>query len=124
MENKNAIIVLGASKNPAKSSYLASKLLLNKGYDVLAYGKNKGNIEQLKITDKIPNGTQKKVDVISIFLKPKQQKQYYNFILSSNPTSLIFNPGSENEELEQLAKKLDINIITCCTLALGSVGIL
>jgi len=55
---------------------------------------------------------------ISIFLKPSQQKKYYHELLSLHPSRIIFNPGTENEELKTLAKKNNIKVVSGCTIAM------
>jgi predicted CoA-binding protein len=124
MITDNSIVVLGASPNPKRTSYLAAKVLIQKGYNVYAYGSKTGKIDQLSINDKLPNPVSKSIDAITIFLSPQKQKDYYEYILDTKPKSIIFNPGSENPELEKLAKKNNINIVSCCTIALTAVGFL
>jgi predicted CoA-binding protein len=124
MNKHQAVVVLGASSNPNRTSYLAAKLLMQKGRPVFAYGNKKGKIGQLAISDSIPNNYNQEVDTISIFLKPEQQIDYYNYILQSNPKKLIFNPGSENPELEALVKLKKTEVVTNCTIALTVMGIL
>jgi len=124
MITDNSIVVLGASPNPKRTSYLAAKVLIQKGYRVSAYGSKAGKIDQVSIMNILPNSISQNVDAITIFLKPKQQKEYYEYILNSRAKSIIFNPGTENPELEKLAEKKNINIITCCTIALTAVGML
>ncbi len=124
MKVKNSVVVLGASPNPNRTSYLAAKLLAQKGYNVKAFGKHAGSIDTIAISDTIPMSFNQNIDVISIFLKPHQQKDYYTYILNSKPKSIIFNPGSENPELEALAKIHSIKIVSCCTIALSAVGML
>jgi predicted CoA-binding protein len=122
--NNNSIVVLGASPNPNRTSYLAAKVLVQKGYDVEAYGNKIGAIDQLSISDAIPTSKNQSIDAITIFLKPQRQKKYYDYILGTNPKRIIFNPGTENPELIRLAKLRNINIISCCTIALSAVGML
>ena len=124
MINQNSIVVLGASPNPSRTSYLAAKVLMQKGYEVTAYGNRIGKIDQLSISNDVPNDTKGTIDAITIFLKPERQKKYYDYILDANPKSIIFNPGTENPELIKLAKRRKINIISCCTIALSAVGML
>lgn len=124
MNKQASIVVLGASPNPSRTSYLAAKLLMQKGYMVRAFGNKIGKIDHLDISNTLPNITNKHIDAITIFLKPDRQKEYYDFILNAKPTSIIFNPGTENPELEELAQKKKINIISCCTIALTAVGML
>ena len=62
------------------------------------------------------------VDTVSLYLNPQRQKEYYNYILSLHPKRILFNPGTENTELEQLAKNNNIQPIEACTLVLLSTG--
>ena len=121
ISNKN-ILVLGFSPNHARTSFMASKLLKNKGYNLFIQSNKDGKIEELEYHQDIDMSS--KIDVVTIFLNPQRQKPFYDSILALKPKSIIFNPGSENQELEELAKKNEIKIISCCTIALTAVGIL
>ncbi len=123
MQIKGNIVVLGASSNPNRVSYMATKLLKNKGYNLRAIGTRKGKIENVEVETEVSN-SQDNIDAITVFLNPARQKKYYNYILDQNPTSLIFNPGTENPELEALAIARNIKIISCCTIALLTVNML
>lgn len=124
MTKQNSIVVLGASPNPMRTSYLAAKVLIQKGYAVSAYGNTGGKIDNVNISNELPQLNTNQVDAITIFMKPEKQRAYYDYILAANPRNLIFNPGSENPELEELAERKKINIITCCTIALSAVGLI
>lgn len=124
MNNQSSIVVLGASPNPGRTSFLASKMLMQKGFAVSAYGKKAVKIDNLEISDSIPTSLNQHIHAITIFLKPDKQKEYYNFILNAKPKSIIFNPGTENPELEKMAKQKKINTISSCTIALTAMGIL
>jgi uncharacterized protein len=52
----------------------------------------------------------------------KTKRQYYDYILSLKPKRVIFNPGTENSELENLLKQSNIEPIIACTLVMLSVG--
>jgi hypothetical protein len=114
--NNEKILVLGASDNVNRTSYSAIKLLANRGLQVSAIGQRKGNVETVPVYDETLHI--KQADVVSIFLTAKKQKKYYNYILSLKPKRIVFNPGSENPELEFLAQKNHIQIIKGCTIAL------
>jgi hypothetical protein len=47
---------------------------------------------------------------------------YYDYILSLKPKRIIFNPGTENEELMKLAKQNNIQPVVACTLVMLSIG--
>lgn len=111
-------LVLGASDNPARYSYLALQRLNALGHSVVAIGKRK------TMAGNIPIDTKKKfwkdIDTITLYLNPSNQKEYYDYILSLKPKRIIFNPGAENDELAGLAKSNNIEPVEACTLVLLS----
>lgn len=113
-------LVLGASENPARYSFLAINSLRKHQHDVEAIGRKKGKVLDVDIsTDKKPLQS---VDTITLYLNPNNQKQYYDYILSLQPKRIIFNPGAENDELYHLAQKNGIQPLEACTLVLLSTG--
>jgi hypothetical protein len=63
-------------------------------------------------------------ETVTLFLNPERQKKYYEYILSLNPKRIIFNPGTENPELAFLAEENNIQVITGCTIAMITAGII
>jgi hypothetical protein len=119
MINKKTL-VLGASPNPSRYSYLAINKLREKGHEVVAIGKHKARVNDVEIdTGEKPI---ENLDTVTLYLNANNQKQYYNYILSQKPKRIIFNPGAENEELSSLATKSGIPIIEACTLVLLTTG--
>jgi len=119
MANKKTI-VLGASSNPSRYSYLALNKLQSKGHDVVAIGKKPGKVGSVEIeTDKKQVDD---VDTVTLYLNPRNQKQYYDYIFSLHPKRIIFNPGAENIELATLAEQKGIQPQEACTLVLLSTG--
>lgn len=117
---KKKTLVLGASENPARYSYLAINRLKNNQHPVVAIGKKRGNVAGIQIeTDKIQL---EDIDTVTLYLNPANQKEYYNYIISLHPKRIIFNPGTENEELAALALKNNIIPQEACTLVLLSTG--
>ena len=117
MEKKKTL-VLGASNNPARYSNLAISRLKNSQHPVVAIGKRKGVVAGIPIeTEKIPL---KDIDTVTLYLNPAHQKEYYDYIISLHPIRIIFNPGTENEELAELAVKNNIKPQEACTLVLLS----
>jgi predicted CoA-binding protein len=113
-------LVLGATPNPERYSFKATSLLLEKGYAVYAYGIKKGDIHSTPIQHQWPaKGT---IDTVTLYLGPEAQKSYYNDIIQLEPRRIIFNPGTENPELETLASQNGIQTIEACTLVLLTTG--
>lgn len=113
-------LVLGASTNPGRYANRAIKLLRHHKHPVLAVGRQSGVVEDVALLTAFPQNEQ--VDTITLYLNPDHQKEYYQNILDLKPRRLIFNPGTENEELRILAEKSGIETEEACTLVLLNTG--
>jgi predicted CoA-binding protein len=113
-------IVLGASENPDRYSFLAVQRLAKYNHPVIAIGRKDGMIGVVPIITDHPS--QKEVDTITLYLNPSLQKEYYDYILSLHPKRIIFNPGTENDELADIATKNGIQAIEACTLVMLNTG--
>lgn len=119
MEKKKTL-VLGASENPARYSYLAINGLKNNQHPVVAIGKKAGTVAGIQIeTEQKPWHD---IDTITLYLNPQNQIKYYEYIISLHPKRIIFNPGTENDELAELARNNDIKTLEACTLVMLSTG--
>ncbi len=119
MEKKKTLVI-GASANPERYSCLAVQKLSAHGQPVIALGLKKGTIGNTVIeTEKIPWHD---IDTITLYINPSRQPAFYDYILSLHPRRVIFNPGTENDELEELAKQQGIIVQEACTLVLLSTG--
>jgi uncharacterized protein len=112
-------MILGASSNPQRYSYLALHKLLAHRHEVVAIGRRQGMVNGIPIQTGTP--PVEGIDTITLYLNPGNQVPYYDYILSLSPKRIIFNPGTENDELEDLAREKGIQAIEACTLVmLGS----
>jgi uncharacterized protein len=120
MKEQKKTLVLGASENPARYSYLAINRLRVNQHPVVAIGKREGKVMDVNIITDRPHMTD--IDTVTLYLNVQHQKQYYNYILALHPKRIIFNPGAENEELAAMAAKQGIQSMEACTLVLLSTG--
>jgi len=117
---KNKTLVLGASENPERYSNKAILKLQSKGKEVMAVGRKTGNVNGVLINPQ-PVQTDD-IDTVTLYLNPTNQVPYYDYILSLKPKRIIFNPGTENYDLERLAAKEGIYVVEACTLVLLTTG--
>ncbi len=113
-------LVIGASENPARYIYKAIHALLDHHYRVWGIGNKEGKVDNVAFSKARP--PLKDVDTVTLYLNPTHQKEYYDYILSLKPNRIIFNPGTENPELEQLAKAQGVEPLEACTLVLLATG--
>jgi predicted CoA-binding protein len=118
------VAVLGASSDPSRYSYQAIQLLKQYGHrpipvhprevEVLGYPVEK------EIGELIKKGM--KIDTLTMYVNPALSSKYTQDIVKLNPGRVIFNPGSENPELEKELKKNGIKFEEACTLVLLRTG--
>jgi predicted CoA-binding protein len=113
-------LVLGATTNPSRVAYQAIHRLVNKGYKVSAVGVRKGSVAGIEIQHGTPYLDD--LHTITLYLNPTRQEPFYDYILSLKPERIIFNPGTENMTLAQLAKEVGIETDFACTLVMLSTG--
>src|SRR5690606_35178934 len=114
-------VVVGASNNPDRYAYKATKMLLEAGHKVELIGLKKGTqVFDLTIQ---PFGTPvEEVDTITLYLSAVNQQEYYDYLLNLKPRRIIFNPGTENPEFVEMAKQKGIEVENACTLVLLSLN--
>lgn len=118
--NKKTTLVLGASENPSRYSNLAINRLRKHGHPVVAVGKKPGKVLDVPLHNN--HQPFENIDTVTLYLNPDNQKEYYDYILSLKPNRIIFNPGTENDELYELADKNGIEHLEACTLVMLSTG--
>ncbi|HBG69860.1 MAG: CoA-binding protein [Bacteroidetes bacterium GWF2_43_63] len=121
METRNKpTLVLGASPNPSRYSYLATLKLSEHGHTVYPIGNKNGKIGDFDI---LKSGhDQQQVHTVTLYLGEKHQKEWEDYILSLNPERIIFNPGAENQSLFVKASQKGIFCMEACTLVMLASG--
>ncbi len=113
-------LVIGASSNPERYSYKAAEKLLRYGHEIELLGLRPDVIFDRTID------TEKKayesIDTVTLYVGPKNQPEYYEYVVSLTPRRVIFNPGTENPEFELLLSKKGIEVEVACTLVMLGTG--
>jgi predicted CoA-binding protein len=117
--SKNTL-VLGASANPARYSFLAINRLREHNHPVIAVGKRPAQVADVQV--QVKTKEIQDLDTVSIYLNKDNQKNYYDYILSQHPRRVIFNPGAENPEFEMVLADKGVKVMEACTLVLLATG--
>ncbi|MBS4043002.1 MAG: CoA-binding protein [Chitinophagaceae bacterium] len=120
MNTQKKTLVIGASENKERYSNLAVNLLRQYNHPVVAIGNKVGKINDVEIV--VGKPILKDIDTITLYLSEKYQQEYYDYLVSLKPKRIIFNPGTENDELVELAKSNHIEPLEACTLVLLKTG--
>jgi len=113
-------LVLGASLKEDRYSNIAIKKLVMNQHEVKAVGTTEGKVDSVKIAKGYPRI--KDVDTVTLYLNPKKQEEYYEYIFSLAPKRVIFNPGTENVEFIKLLQLKNIEVEVACTLVLLTIN--
>ncbi len=116
----NRTVVIGASPNATRYSYEATVRLQGAGEDVVPIGIRSGSIAGTEIVTERP--ALENVDTVTLYVGPQNQTEWLDYILSLHPRRVIFNPGTENPELEALFTMAGIETEVACTLVLLATG--
>ncbi len=111
-------VILGASNNPRRYSYLATEELSNKGFEVIPVGIKKGDINNITIRNEYP--VNEEIHTVGMYLSAENQEKYKKFLLKNPPKRVIFNPGTYNPELENELKNIGVETIRSCILIMLS----
>ncbi|MCZ4408404.1 CoA-binding protein [Cryomorphaceae bacterium 1068] len=119
MEKKNTVVI-GASPNPMRYAYRAVEMLKSADHPVEAVGLRQGEISGVSISTELkpfPN-----VDTVTLYVGPRNQEHWKEYIKSLKPNRVIFNPGTENDAFQEELTKEGIEVEEACTLVLLSMG--
>jgi predicted CoA-binding protein len=121
MQDKKTMI-LGASTNPMRYAYVAAEMFAERKIPFVPVGIKKGKVFGEEILDLREEPQVEEVHTVTLYIGPQNQKEWYTYILSLHPKRIIFNPGTENQELMELARAQNIETCRACNLVLLSTG--
>lgn len=120
METPKKTMIIGASEHSNRYSYIAANRLVAHGHPVVPIGLKPGRVAGMNIITEHP--LLDDIHTVTLYINPMRQAPYYEYLLSLKPVRVIFNPGTENDELEDLLKLNGIQAIEACTLVMLSTG--
>lgn len=113
-------VVIGATDRPDRYAYKATVALTVHKHEVVPVGLRTGEINGIRILKDYP--PIENVDTVTMYVGTLNQKSWYDYILSLKPKRVIFNPGTENDELYALLEKNNIEYVEGCTLVMLAIG--
>ncbi len=114
-------LVIGGSMKPERYSNKAIWLLREYDHPVVSVGLRDGNVGDVTINTGKPGFED--INTVTMYVGPKRQPAMYDYILGLKPERIIFNPGTENIELEDMAVRQGIEVVNHCTLIMLNEGL-
>lgn len=115
-------VIIGASPNPSRYAYMAAGQLTQNGHEIVPVGIKRGELFGQQILDLRQKPVIDGVDTITMYIGPRHQPEWYNYLISLKPRRVIFNPGTENSEFQQLLESKGIEALEACTLVMLRTG--
>ncbi|MFN3489281.1 MAG: CoA-binding protein [Emticicia sp.] len=113
-------LIIGASTDPSRYSFLAANKLVSYKYDIELLGIKEGIVAGKEINTEKENFED--IDTVTLYVNPKRQKEYFDYVADLKPRRVIFNPGTENPEFQSFLTEKGIEPIEACTLVMLSTG--
>ena len=119
MAHKRTLVV-GATDNPERYAYKAATRLLAAGHPIELLGTKTGQVAGHPIRNGQPD--LEDIDTVTLYVGTQNQPPLYGYLLDLHPKRIIFNPGTENPELRQMADDQGIETVEGCTLVMLATG--
>ena len=115
------VAVLGASNKPERYSHQAVVLLAQKGHAVFPLHPALAEIDGHRVFKRLAD-VSAPLHTVTMYVSPALSAGLAGEILAAKPARVIFNPGTENPELEEKLAAAGIAAVHACTLVLLRTG--
>ena len=122
MSDLKKTVIIGATPNTNRYAYKAAERLFGAKIEFVPVGIKLGEVFGKSILQIKEKPFINDVHTVTMYIGPQNQPMWYEYILSLKPVRIVFNPGTENEELYELAQKQGIEVVEGCTLVMLGVG--
>ena len=111
-------VIIGATPDRSRYALLPANMLQEYDNEFVPVSIKTGEVLGKEILDLRKRPPIEDVDTITLYIGTRRQPEWYDYILGLKPKRIIFNPGTENSELEQLAEDQGIEAVVGCTLVM------
>ena len=115
------VAIVGASNKPERYSHQAVVLLAQKGHAVYPLHPALAEIDGHRVFKKLTD-VPVPLHTVTMYVSPAHSTGMAETILAATPVRVIFNPGTENPELEGKLAAAGIATVHACTLVLLCTG--
>ncbi|MFN3800222.1 CoA-binding protein [Belliella pelovolcani] len=115
-------VIIGATTNPSRTAFIAAGMFSEYKIPFVPVGIKQGEVFGEDILDLKSKPEIGDVHTVTLYIGPKNQPEWYEYILSLKPKRIIFNPGTENPEFIKMVKDKGIEATVSCNLVLLRTG--
>ncbi len=118
--NKN-VAILGASPKEDRYANMCQKLLVEKGFEVFPINPVYEQIDGKKCYKSLIDITED-IDTITVYMNADRFNKIYEEVITKKPLRIIFNPGTESDEIKNKLLLEKIEVVEACTLVMLKTG--
>jgi len=115
---KKKTVIIGATTNVSRYAYSAAGMLADYDHEIVPVGIKTGEIFGKNILDLRLKPEIRDVDTVTLYIGPRHQPEWYNYIIDLKPKRVIFNPGTENDEFMDKLSDSGVEVLEACTLVM------
>ncbi|NCA81436.1 MAG: CoA-binding protein [Opitutae bacterium] len=115
------VAILGASNKPERYSHQAVVLLAQKDHAVFPVNPALPEIDGHRVFPRLAD-VPAPLHTVTLYVSPSLSTGMADALLAAKPQRVIFNPGTENPELEEKLAAAGIAVVHACTLVLLRTG--
>ena len=112
-----SVAIVGASHKPHRYAYKAQAMLMDYGHTVFPVSGNGRDILDVQGYSSVKDIKQP-VDTVALYLNAQRHQAIKDEILAIKPRRIIFNPGTESDQLMREYNEHGINTLEACTLVM------
>ncbi len=113
------IAIIGASDKPDRYANKALHALQKHGHAVVLVNPFKKEVEGQECLRSVAD-YEGKIDTVTLYVNPKRFQDHIDDVIKVLPKRVIMNPGTENDEQQQVLEDAGITVLRACTLVLLS----
>lgn len=115
------VAIIGASHKPQRYAYQAQELLMGHKHTVFPVS---GNGREILGVDGYRSISEigQPIDTVTLYLNAQRHEPIFEDVLQVHPRRIIFNPGTESDDLMQRYREAGIETLEACTLVMLRTG--
>jgi len=110
------VVLIGASSKEDSYSYMAFKLLKEKGFNVIPVHPFNKEIDGIKVRRDLDGLSD--IYAVTLYVNPVILKNYEEQIVAIKPQRVIFNPGTVSPDADKRFSKASITTVEACSIVL------
>ena len=115
------VMILGASDRPASYAYKAIQAVLANGHTVVPVNPKRKTVAGLECLPS-PSAYSGHVDTVTVYVNPARLRTIAAELVALRPGRIIFNPGTEDDQMEEFVSNSGIAVLRACTILLSNTG--